>query len=138
MPVLVRRSRLAAVFVSICAAAAWLVPAAAEAQTAPRSRLMLPTIAATVAATADWGSTYHALTYYRVREVNPLLGPFQHSPKQLVSVGGLMDAGAVSAWNLALGVSHPRLAVSGLWAMTAFRTYLAIHNIRNERQAARR
>jgi hypothetical protein len=124
----------------LCAASIGIGPSTASAQGNPPAGrgLTLPTIAASAAAAADWSSTYHALTYYRVREVNPLLGPFQRSPARLVSVGALMDAGAVSAWNLALGATHRRVAVSGLWAMTALRTYLAVHNIRNEKKSARR
>jgi hypothetical protein len=100
--------------------------------------LKFPTIAASTAAVADWASTYHALKYYRVRETNPLLRPLDHSPKTLVVVGALVDAGAFSAWNLTVGRKNERLAAAGLWAMAAFRTYLVIHNLRTERRAARR
>jgi hypothetical protein len=53
-------------------------------------------------------------------------------------MGALMDIGGITAWNLTVGQKHPRVATAGLWAMTAFRSYLAIHNLRNERRAARR
>jgi hypothetical protein len=46
--------------------------------------------------------------------------------------------GSVSVWNVAVGRRHERVAVAGLWAMTAFRAYLAMHNLRNERRAERR
>ena len=113
-----------------------LVAATAEAQ--EENRLKIPTIAASAAAAADWASTYHALKYYHVREVNPLLRPFDSSPGSMVSLGAVMDAGAISAWNLTVGKRSPRVAAAGLWAMTAFRAYLAIHNLRNERRAVRR
>ena len=112
-----------------------LVPAIVSAQ---EKSLRVPTIAASVAAAADWASTYHALKYYKVRETNPFLRPLDGSPGWLVTVGSLMDAGAFSAWNLTVGRKNPRVAAAGLWAMTAFRTYLVIHNIRNERRAERR
>lgn len=112
-----------------------LLPAAASAQ---EDRLRLPTIMASAAAAADWASTYHALKHYKVREVNPLLQPFQKSPVSLVSMGALIDAGAFSAWNLTMGRKHQGVAVAGLWAMSAFRAYLTIHNIRNLRRAERR
>ncbi len=116
-----------------------LLPALSHAQTLTNApRLTVPTIAASAAAAADWASTYHALKYYKVREVNPLLRGFGESPGQLISVGAAMDVGMVSAWNLTVGRSHPRAAAAGLWAMTAFRSYLAIHNLRNERRAVRR
>ena len=102
-------------------------------------KLKIPTIAASAAATADWVSTYHALKYYKVREQNPMLRPFQDSPG-LDGVAGrpMIDVGSVSAWNLTVGRKNQRVAVAGLWAMTAFRTYLAIHNMRNMRVAERR
>ena len=45
---------------------------------------------------------------------------------------------SVSAWNLTVGRKNERVAVAGLWGMAAFRAYLAIHNLRNERQSERR
>jgi hypothetical protein len=110
-------------------------PAAAQEQS---GRLKIPTIAASAAAAADWASTYHALKYYKVREQNPLLRPFQDSPGSMISLGGLIDVGSVSAWNLTIGRKNQRAAVAGLWAMTAFRAYLAIHNMRNMRESERR
>ena len=114
-----------------------LVPSTAAAQESA-GKLRIPTIAASAAATADWVSTYHALKYYKVREQNPMLRPFQNSPGSMVSLGGIIDVGSVSAWNLTVGRKNQRVAVAGLWAMTAFRTYLAIHNMRNMRVAERR
>lgn len=112
-----------------------IFPAAAGAQ---ENSLKIPTFAASAAAAADWASTYHALKYYKVREVNPLLTPFQSSPGSLVTMGAIMDAGAFSAWNLTVGRRSPKVAAAGLWGMAVFRTYLAIHNLRNERRAERR
>jgi hypothetical protein len=100
--------------------------------------LKTPTIAASIAAAADWASTYHALKYYKVREVNPLLRPFEREPAKMIVLGAAMDVGLVAAWNLSVGKKHEKLAVAGLWTMTAFRTYLAIHNRRNEMKSARR
>jgi hypothetical protein len=111
----------------------WLLPVAACADD-----LRIPTIAATTAAAADWASTYHALRHYRVRETNPLLRPFDRTPGPMISLGAAMDAGLVSTWNLTVGRRHQRVAITGLWVMTAFRAYLTLHNLRNERKAARR
>jgi hypothetical protein len=135
MPTSGRRRRLAAALLVVC-----ILPATASAQepAVPRRSLRIPTIAASAAAAADWASTYHALTNYRVHETNPLLRPWYDSPGQLVGVGALMDIGGITAWNLTVGQKHPKVAAAGLWAMTAFRSYLAIHNLRNERRAARR
>jgi hypothetical protein len=111
---------------------------AQTAQPARAGRLKLPTIAASAAAAADWASTYHALKNYKVREVNPLLRPFESSPGSMISLGGIIDAGGMAAWNLSVGRNNPRLAAVGLWSMAAFRAYLAIHNMRNTRIAERR
>jgi len=122
--------RLLAALLLVCA-----VPAAAAAQ---ETSLRLPTFAASAAAAADWASTYHALKFYKVREVNPLLRPLDSSPGSMVTLGGLIDVAGFSAWNLTVGRKHPRLAATGLWGMAIFRTYLAIHNVRNAQRAERR
>jgi len=105
---------------------------------AQENRLRTPTIAASAAAAADWASTYYALKYYKVRELNPIINPLQHQPGRMISMGIAIDAGLVSAWNLGIGRRNERVAMAGLWAMTAFRAYLAIHNMRNTRKAERR
>jgi hypothetical protein len=108
----------------------------ASAQEPPKS-LKLPTIVASAAAAADWASTYHALTFYNLRETNPLLQSFD-SPGKLVSTGAAIDAATFSTWNLTMGRKHPRVAAAGLWAMAAFRAYLVVHNLRNEQKVERR
>jgi hypothetical protein len=114
---------------------ATILPSTAFAQ---QGRLYWPTVAASTAATADWMTTYHALKFYRVQEQNPMLKPFQSNPARLVSMGGMMDVAGISAWNLTVGRKHERIAAAGLWTMTAFRVYLAIHNHANEHRAQRR
>ena len=91
-----------------------------------------PTIAASVAAAADWATTYHALKFYKVREANPVLRPLDRKPAAMIAMGAAMDVGLVSLWNVTVGPKHERIAVAGLWTMTAFRAYLAVHNLRNE------
>ena len=100
--------------------------------------LRYATIAASAAAAADWASTYHALKYYNVRETNPLLRRWDDSPGRMITLGAAIDAGAISAWHMTVGREHPKIATAGLWAMTAFRAYLTVHNMRNERRASRR
>jgi hypothetical protein len=114
------------------------LPATAAAQDLQRGRLYWPTIAASGAATADWITTYHALKFYKVREQNPLLKPLDHTPMRMVSVGGLIDVAGIGAWNMTMGPKHDKVAAAGLWAMTAFRVYLAVHNHLNEHRAERR
>jgi len=122
--------RLLAALLVVC-----VFPSFAAAQD---SGLKVPTMAASAAAAADWASTYHALKYYKVRESNPMLRPFEGSPASLVTVGALIDMGAFSAWNVAVGRKNPRLAAAGLWTMAAFRAYITLHNLRNVRKAERR
>jgi hypothetical protein len=125
-----RYYRIAALFIFVA-----LLPSLAVAQETP---LRAPTIAASVAAAADWASTYYAVKYFKVRELNPIINSLQHEPAQMISMGAMLDVGLVSAWNLGIGRKNERLAVAGLWTMAAFRTYLAIHNLRNTRKAERR
>jgi hypothetical protein len=115
-----------------------IVPSTASAQDTPRGRLYWPTIAAGTAATADWVTTYHALKFFKVQETNPLLKPMQTSPARMISIGGAIDVAGVAAWNMTMGPRHERLAAAGLWTMTAFRLYLAVHNHMNEHRAERR
>ena len=134
MPTSSGRCRFAVALLAIC-----LYPGVARAQQVDgRPSLRIPTIAAGAAAAADWVTTYHAMTNYQVRETNPLLKPWYDSPGQMVGMGALMDVGGITAWNLVVGPKHPRIAMAGLWATAAFRSYLAIHNLRNEQRAARR
>lgn len=112
-------------------------PALATAQERENG-LKLPTTLFAAAAAADWATTYHGLKYYRLRETNPLLRSLDHSPGKMVLLGSAIDAGAVAAWHYGVGRNHPRLAAAGLWGMTAFRAYLAFHNLRNQQKAGRR
>ncbi len=114
----------------------FLLPSLAQAQ--QEGALRTPTIAASAAAAADWASTYYALKYFKVRELNPIINSMQHQPGRMISVGSAIDAGIVSAWNLGVGRKNERVAAAGLWAMAAFRAYLAFHNLRNTRKAERR
>jgi hypothetical protein len=125
------QNRRVAAGVAACVFTA-LFPVCASAQD---GRLKLPTIAAATAATADWTTTYHALTRYNLEEANPFLQPWRDSPRNLISVGSLLDVGGIAAWNLTIGRKNPRVAAGGLWTMAAFRTVVAIHNLRNAQKA---
>jgi hypothetical protein len=107
-------------------------------QDGSRPSLKLPTAVFAAAASADWATTYHGLKHYRLRETNPLIRRFDRTPAKMVLIGGAIDIGALALWNHTVGRRHPRVAAAGLWAMTAFRAYLAIHNIRNQEKAGRR
>lgn len=132
------KGRASAIVLAIALVCA--LPQAAQAQQPQPQpqRLRIATTAAAVAAAADWGTTYHALKHYRVRESNPLLRRFDSNPGKMVMLGAAIDVGGALAWNHLVGKNHPTLAASGMWAMTAFRAYLAVHNMRNTERAARR
>jgi len=100
--------------------------------------LKMPTTIASIAAAADWASTYHAMTNYHVRETNFLLRGLQDSPGKLVVAGAAIDAATFTAWNTWVAPRHPKVASAGMWAMAGFRAYLVLHNLRNEQRALRR
>ena len=100
--------------------------------------LRMPTTIASIAAAADWASTYHAMTNYHVRETNFLLRGLQDSPGKLVVAGAAIDAATFTAWNTWVAPRHPKVASAGMWAMAGFRAYLVFHNLRNEQRALRR
>ena len=103
-----------------------------------RPSLKMPTTIASIAAAADWASTYHAMSNYHVRETNIFLQSFQKSPGKLVAVGAAIDVGTFTAWNMVIGPRHPKVASAGMWGMAAFRTFLVVHNLHNETRALRR
>ena len=113
-------------------------PRDAFAQEERPAGLRLPTTIFAAAAAADWATTYHGIKHFRLREANPVLRPFDETPGKMVLIGGAIDVASVMAWNYSVGRKHPRMAAAGLWTMTAFRAYLAIHNLRNQQKAARR
>jgi hypothetical protein len=100
--------------------------------------LKIPTTIASIAAAADWASTYHAISNYHVRETNFLLRGLQDSPGKLVIAGAAIDAATFTAWNTWVAPRHPKVASAGMWAMAGFRAYLVFHNLRNEQKALRR
>ena len=132
------RTCASSIVATVALVAALALPGAAEAQDRSDQRLKLPTVAFGAAALADWATTYHALKNYQVRESNPVLRPLDHEPFRMVGLGAAIDVGLASSWNLVVGRDHPRVAAAGLWAMTAFRAYLAFHNMQNIKRSARR
>ena len=80
-----------------------LLPSIGSAE--PRS-LRRPTIAAGAAATANWITTYHALKFYNVEEMNPVLKPLQSTPARMISMGGVIDVASMSTWNMTVGLKH--------------------------------
>ena len=134
MPYIPRGWRLAAVVFVVSLFTGLMGVGDASAQEL-RPSLRIPTTIASVAAAADWASTYHAMSNYHVRETNVLLQPFQKSPGKLVLVGAAIDAATFTTWNTVLGERHPRVAAAGMWAMAGFRAYLVVHNLRNTQKA---
>ena len=131
---------MAAVFVlSLCGGLVGASSASAqELRPGLNPSLRIPTTIASIAAAADWASTYHAMTNYHVRETNLLLRGLQDSPGKLVVAGAAIDAATFAAWNTWVAPRHPKVASAGMWAMAGFRAYLVFHNLRNEQRALRR
>ena len=82
-------------------------------------------------------TTYHALKHYHLREANPVLRPLERTPGKMVAMGVAIDVASFSAWNMTVGRNHPS-GRGRLVGVTAFRGYLAWHNLRNTRRAQRR
>ena len=99
------------------------------AASASAQSLKRPTAAFAIAAGADWTTTAVGLAG-GAREQNPLLKPFHRDPASTVAAGALIDIAGVRLWNRRVGRHHPKLAAAGLYVAAAFRTYLAIHNMR--------
>ena len=137
MPDIPRGWRLVAAVFAVCLLGGMIKPGTASAQEL-RPSLKVPTVIASVAAAADWASTYHAMTNYHVRETNVLLQGLQGSPCKLVTAGAAIDVATFAAWNTIIGPRHPKVAVAGMWAMAGFRTFLVVHNLRNEQRSLRR
>ena len=134
-----RRLSTAVFVVSLCAGLLGASSASAqELRPGLNSSLKMPTTIASIAAAADWASTYHAMTNYHVRETNFLLRGLQDSPGKLVVAGAAIDAATFTAWNSWVAPRHPKVASAGMWAMAGFRAYLVFHNLRNEQRALRR
>jgi hypothetical protein len=137
MPHIPKGWRLVAAVFAVCLLPGVVGSGTASAQEL-RPSLRVPTVIASVAAAADWASTYHAMTNYHVRETNFLLQGLQGSPGKLVTAGAAIDVATFAAWNTMIGPRHPKVAVAGMWAMAGFRTFLVVHNLRNEQKALRR
>jgi hypothetical protein len=103
-----------------------------------RPSLKIPTAIASIAAAADWASTYHAMSNFQLRETNVFLQGLQNSPGKLVAAGAAIDVATFTAWNTMIGPRHPKVASAGMWAMAGFRAYLVAHNLHNEQRALRR
>ena len=110
MPDIPRGWRLVAAVFAVCLLAGMVGPGTASAQEL-RPSLKVPTVIASVAAAADWASTYHAMTNYHVRETNFLLQGLQGSPGKLVTAGAAIDVATFAAWNTMIGPRHPKVAV---------------------------
>jgi hypothetical protein len=96
------------------------------ASSASAQSLKLPLVVWTGAVTSDWASTAVALRRHQT-EINPTLR-WASSPSVLVAAGAVEDlAGLVLAEKL-LHQRHRKALVVGLYAVSAWRVFLAVHN----------
>ncbi|HYM23554.1 MAG TPA: hypothetical protein VEU08_10105 [Vicinamibacterales bacterium] len=118
----------------VCAWLALVCAARAGAQDRvdDRSGLKMPMTIWAAGVAADQISTYRFATGYRdvLREANPLISGLDRHPVLLVAAGSAMDAATGwAAWRF-FGTSHPRVAKALFYGAAAYRTYLAVHNVR--------
>ncbi len=91
--------------------------------------LKLPTSPFIATASGDWVTTFTFLSKHTAREGDPLLR-FAHSrPVETVAAGAAMDAAGLYAWTRFAGRHHPKIAAAGLYAATAFRSYLILRGL---------
>ena len=101
--------------------------------------LKIPATVWAISAAADQITTYQFTNRYRsvLHEENPLISGLDRHPALLVAAGSAIDAATGWASYELLGRKHPRLAKIAFYGAAAYRTYLAVHNIRMMRQAQR-
>ena len=80
-----------------------------------------------LAATADWATTYHVNTTPRMKEENPMISWLRSTPKAMVLTGAAIDVASVSVW-YRVTRSHKTLRTVGLYGATAFRIFFAVRN----------
>ncbi len=106
-----------------------LIPTSARAQS-----LALPTSVFASAATADWASTYRAVTRYHLHEDNPLINRLADRPALMITAGAALDVAGTAAWLRYVGRRHPRIVAAGLYVAAAGRFYLAARNVSRSRR----
>ena len=108
-------------------------PAAAQSD----SGLKIPTIVWAAAVTADQATTYQFSSQYGdvLHERNPLIRRLDTHPVWLVTAGTAIDLTTAWAAHRFFGERHPRLVKIAFYGAAAYRTYLAVYNIRMMRQA---
>jgi hypothetical protein len=103
--------------------------------TAPASAqsLKLPTIVYAVAGGTDAASTAYCLNAHpHCHESMPHLRWLEpRGGAAAVTAGSLaFDVASIWAWNRYVGRKHPKIAAIGLYAWSAVRLSLAVHNVR--------
>lgn len=132
---------------SIAAAAvvcllAWAAPARAQSPDAfadtPDRGLKIPLLVWAGAVAADQATTYafSSRDGDLLHERNPLVGGLDGHPAWLVAAGASLDAASAWAAYELLGRRHPRVMKIALYGAAAYRSYLAIYNVRMMHEAA--
>jgi hypothetical protein len=118
-------------------ATALLFARPAYAQTDDTLKLKLPMIIWSAAVAADQTTTYQFSSQYPdiLHERNPLIRRFDSHPALLVSAGSAIDLGTAWAAQHFFGERHPRLVKLAFYGAAAYRTYLAVYNMRMMQQA---
>jgi hypothetical protein len=99
----------------------------------------MPALVWAAAVATDQATTYQFSSHYPniLHEQNPFIQGLDRHPIWLVAAGTAIDATTGWAVYRFLGRQHPRLAKVAFYSAAAYRTYLAIHNVRMMRRAER-
>jgi len=120
------------ILVCACLSLVCAARAGAQERAGDEAGLKIPMTIWAAGVAADQISTYRFASGYRdvLREANPLISGLDRHPVLLVAAGSAMDAATGwAAWRL-LGANHPRVAKALFYGAAAYRTYLAVHNVR--------
>src|SRR5205814_8850999 len=118
----------------------WASTASAQADAAPRSSLpidlKIPAIVWAMGVATDQATTYQFSSRYPnvLHEQNPFIQGLDRHPVWLVAAGTAIDATTGWAVYHFLGPRHPRLVRIAFYSAAAYRTYLAVHNVRMMQQ----
>lgn len=106
-----------------------VVPLTVQAQDTPSLKIPMTLFAAT--ATSDWASTAYCVSSPYCHEANPLFAwaGERYGTATMITLGASSDvlAGLILR---RVGVHHPRVAATTLYATSALRVYFTAHNAR--------
>lgn len=125
---LLRARKPATVLKHLAAMAGLVLLVASPAVAQERPSLARPLAAYAAGAALDLHSTYRALHYDGVQELNPMSGWVGRRPVAFVAVAAAEDAALIWALHKWVSPRHPRLFTIGLYTAAVLRTGIAARN----------